>query len=81
MPTNESQPSNSTPARVKEARLNIARASRAKKLAECDWTQIPDTPLSPEQKAAWADYRQALRDLPLTANDEGWVVWPQKPQH
>ena len=28
-----------------------------------DWTQAADSPLSDEDKAKWATYRQALRDL------------------
>jgi hypothetical protein len=36
------------------------RASRTEKLRECDWTQISD---STADKAAWATYRQALRDV------------------
>lgn len=61
------------------ARLAAFRRRRDVKLAECDWTQLPDAPLTPEQKAAWADYRQALRDVPETATADGWVVWPTKP--
>jgi hypothetical protein len=43
-----------------------------------DWTQMPDSPLSDEDKAAWATYRQALRDLPA---QEGFpnVAFPTKP--
>ena len=33
-------------------------------LAESDWTQILDAPFTDEQRAAWAEYRQALRDAP-----------------
>jgi hypothetical protein len=32
-------------------------------LQNSDWTQLPDVPLTEEQKAAWATYRQALRDF------------------
>jgi hypothetical protein len=32
-------------------------------LQQSDWTQLPDVPLTDEQKAAWATYRQALRDF------------------
>lgn len=49
-----------------------------------DWTQLPDSPLSDADKLAWADYRQALRDLPqntdiaaLTSAED--VVWPLPP--
>jgi len=33
-------------------------------LAASDWTQMPDSPLTDEQRAAWAAYRQQLRDAP-----------------
>jgi len=33
-------------------------------LAASDWTQTLDAPLTDEQRAAWAVYRQALRDAP-----------------
>lgn len=52
---------------------------RNKLLAETDWTQLPDVPLSDSKKIEWATYRQALRDL--TAQ-EGWptnITWPKKP--
>ena len=65
---------------VRASRLRRFRKRRDEKLAECDWTQLADSLLSPAKKAAWAAYRQALRDVPATANDEGWVVWPAKPQ-
>jgi hypothetical protein len=34
---------------------------RNAQLAKSDWTQVADAPVD---KAAWATYRQALRDLP-----------------
>jgi hypothetical protein len=40
------------------------RQIRANLLAASDWTQMPDSPLTDEQRAAWATYRQALRDAP-----------------
>ncbi|MEC5207374.1 hypothetical protein QF022_002330 [Vogesella perlucida] len=55
------------------------RAERNRRLAECDWTQLSDAPLTAEQKAAWANYRQALRDLPEAVADLDNVVWPVKP--
>tara|TARA_R100001509_G_scaffold154401_1_gene116013 strand:+ start:1825 stop:2043 length:219 start_codon:yes stop_codon:yes gene_type:complete len=42
------------------------RQIRNVKLARCDWTQAPDSPLSDEKKKEWATYRQALRDLTKT---------------
>jgi hypothetical protein len=53
------------------------RAGRDAKLISCDWTQVADAPVD---QAAWANYRQALRDIP---NQEGFptnVAWPAKPE-
>lgn len=54
------------------------RAERDKLLANSDWTQMNDSPLSNEDKTAWATYRQSLRDI--TAN-ESWpdVTFPDTP--
>ena len=57
------------------------RTTRDKLLADTDWTQMNDSPLSNEDKTAWATYRQELRDLtdldawPNLA-DEDWPVAP-----
>jgi len=40
------------------------RLTRDALLSASDWTQTLDAPLTDEQRAAWADYRQALRDAP-----------------
>lgn len=56
----------------------IIRADRNKRLAESDWTQVDDAPLSNVEKAAWATYRQALRDITLQP-DPFNIVWPEKP--
>ena len=40
------------------------RTQRNARLAASDYTQLQDAHLSAEKKSAWADYRQALRDLP-----------------
>lgn len=57
------------------------RSKRANLLRNSDWTQMQDSPLSEEQKAAWAVYRQALRDMPDTqqVNSVEEIVWPTKP--
>jgi hypothetical protein len=51
---------------------------RNKLLGGCDWTQLADSPLSKAERQAWADYRQALRDLP-TAPGFPEVEWPTAP--
>lgn len=53
------------------------RARRTKLLAACDWTQVPDAPVD---HAAWAIYRQALRDLPKNTEDPRNPQWPTPPQ-
>lgn len=55
------------------------REDRAQALSQCDWTQVPDAPLTAEQKAAWAAYRQELRDLTTQEGFPWNVTWPTKP--
>lgn len=45
---------------IKSAEL---RRTRNNHLAACDWTQLPDAPLSSEEKTNWTTYRQTLRDI------------------
>lgn len=53
-----------------------ARAERNRKLADSDWTQLADSTVD---KAAWATYRQALRDVPAQAGFPHEVTWPELP--
>ena len=46
-------------------KLEQVRLWRNSELARTDWTQVADAPVD---AAAWATYRQALRDLPATIN-------------
>ena len=55
------------------------RTERNARLAACDWTQMPDSPLSQAARASWSDYRQSLRDLPENATDPTQVTWPVSP--
>jgi hypothetical protein len=55
------------------------RAQRDKLLASSDWTQMPDNALTDEVRAAWAAYRQALRDMTETVTDPAAVEWPVAP--
>lgn len=61
------------PARAPDPLIET-RATRDRLLTASDWTQLPDAPLTDAQRAAWAAYRQALRDLPATGDD-----WPAPP--
>jgi hypothetical protein len=53
-----------------------ARSQRDKLLSESDWTRADDAPVD---KAAWATYRQALRDIPQQEGFPTVIVWPDKP--
>ena len=55
-----------------EAQWEIVRSERNLKLAQCDWTQLPD---ASADAAAWAVYRQALRDITSQANPFN-ITWP-----
>ena len=52
------------------------RDDRTKRLSECDWTQLADAPVD---KTAWANYRQALRDVTTQEGFPWSVSWPVKP--
>jgi len=52
------------------------RASRDEKLKDCDWTQVADAPVD---KAVWATYRQALRDVTAQEGFPWTVTYPEKP--
>jgi hypothetical protein len=57
------------------AQWAVIRAERNKLLTDCDWTQLPDVSVD---AAAWATYRQALRDVTGQANPFA-IVWPEGP--
>lgn len=61
-------------------RLEYLREERNVKLAETDWTQGNDSPLTDEKKTEWATYRQALRDIMDSATSLDDVTWPEKPE-
>ena len=56
-----------------------SRRIRDSFMAVTDWTQMPDAPLTPEKKAEFTAYRQALRDIPQTYDNPDDIVWPTKP--
>lgn len=58
-------------------KVRMIREHRNKMLTESDWTQLPDSPLEQEKKAAWAEYRQQLRDIVITDPDS--FTFPQPP--
>ena len=63
------------PETVKE----LLRPERDRLLAESDWTQLNDTTISEDKLAAWAAYRQDLRDLTDNIDENGEVTFPTAP--
>ena len=59
-----------------EWRWERIRLWRDKLLAACDFRMVEDAPFD---KTAWAEYRQALRDLPSTVSDPSKIVFPTPP--
>ena len=64
--------------------MRLLRVERDRRLAACDWRASSDVTLSD----AWKTYRQALRDLPASANptvdsngelNASSVTWPTEP--
>jgi hypothetical protein len=58
-----------------EQAVNV-RKQRNDKLSDCDWTQIAD---STADKATWATYRQALRDITSQTGFPWSINWPTQP--
>ena len=57
--------------------LERLRKHRNRLLSQSDWTQAADNPIS--NKAAWATYRQALRDFPTGWTPAETVNFPDEP--
>ena len=64
-----------SPERVKDD----IRFNRSKLLADSDWTQLADSPLTSSKKTEWATYRQSLRDLTDNIDSSGKVTYPTDP--
>jgi hypothetical protein len=60
-----------------QALADDAKAKRNTLLQRSDWTQIADVPVD---QAAWAAYRQALRDITTQVGFPEQINWPEAPQ-
>ena len=65
------------PAKVSGRQALEVRTERDRLLASSDWTQVADAPVD---QAAWAAYRQELRDLPDQSGFPEKVIWPIRPE-
>lgn len=75
----EAAPVPSVPEPTTEEQEMQVRAARNSLLTLCDWTQLPDAPLTDGEKQEWAEYRQALRDVPEQTGFPENVIWPSTP--
>jgi len=64
------------PDATNEQKWDQIKLWRNAELAQTDYTQLPD---APTDKEAWAEYRQALRDLPQQDVLAEEAVFPTKP--
>jgi hypothetical protein len=55
------------------------RSTRDTKLAECDWRVIKAAETATTLDAAWATYRQALRDVTAQSGFPWTITWPDAP--
>jgi hypothetical protein len=60
---------------IQKVILNSIRVERNNLLKQSDWTQLPDSPLAQEEKTAWKNYRQQLRDLTKTIDISSVNYW------
>ena len=62
-----------------EGMWRAIRDRRNELLNECDWTQLPDSPLTNQKQTQWQLYRQQLRDI-TTQVDPFSIEWPTAPE-
>lgn len=63
-----------------EKQFQNVKSQRNLLLTNSDWTQIPNNPLTDQQKQDWAVYRQELRDVTSQSGYPFNVIWPTPPQ-
>ena len=66
----------SFPDATNEQKWEQIKLWRNAELAKTDFTQLPDAPVD---KEAWAEYRQALRDLPARGGLADDAEFPERP--
>lgn len=62
-----------------EAAANV-RKERNRRLAEIDWTQTIDAPISQKSREALRTYRQELRNITEQPGFPEEVIWPVRPE-
>ncbi len=59
--------------------MSMVRSQRDGMLRSTDWTQVGDAALGDHTAEEYAEWRQALRDLPSAYSRASEVVWPFNP--
>lgn len=67
------------PEGARKLAMDKLKQERNLRLTACDYTQLPDYPMAPPLRKKWANYRQALRDLPAVV-DPFNPRWPKEPK-
>ena len=62
-----------------ERRAEHARGERDARLRACDWVTLRALEAGATVPAAWAAYRQALRDVPAQGGFPDVIEWPEVP--
>ena len=62
--------------------MALLRVERDSRLKDTDIVVLPDrwALMDDVTKAAWSNYRQALRDLPANTADPTNITWPEEPE-
>jgi hypothetical protein len=63
--------------KIRDEQAQGVRNRRDALLVQCDWTQLPDSPVD---QNSWKIYRQALRDITTQPGFPFDVVWPDSPK-
>jgi hypothetical protein len=70
---------NGLPDATDAMKQTFMRNKRDALLAQSDWTQMPDSPLTDAKKTEWATYRQQLRDFPASWTPADTANFPDQP--
>ena len=68
-----------TQAEAADLDMSMVRSQRDSLLRSTDWTQVGDASLGDHTAEEYAEWRQALRDLPSVYSRVSEVVWPEDP--
>ncbi len=68
-----------TQAEAADLDMSMVRSQRDGMLRSTDWTQVGDAALGDHTAEEYAEWRQALRDLPSVYSRVSEVVWPEDP--